>query len=166
MAEIREVTRKAEMDVVAALARAIWTEHYAAITGLAQVEYMLGRFQSAPAISEQIGGGYRYFLVAEDDADVGYMALVPDGPGGKVMLSKLYVRADMRGRGLGRMMVEHAERFCREEGAGLLWLTVNKHNSDSIAAYEHMGFVRTGEPVTDIGGGFVMDDYRLEKRVV
>jgi len=34
-------------------------------------------------------------------------------------------------------------------------------DSGSIAFYKHAGFVNAGTLVTDIGGGFVMDDYRM-----
>jgi GNAT superfamily N-acetyltransferase len=166
MAEIREVSGAAEIGTVAALARVIWGEHYAPITGMAQVEYMLERFQSVAAISEQIAsGGYRYFLVSSNGEDLGYMALVPEGEGPAMKLSKFYVRADARGSGLGRAMLEHAERLCRGGGFKLLWLTVNRNNAGSIAAYGRLGFENAGPLVTDIGGGFVMDDYRLEKRL-
>jgi len=47
-----------------------------------------------------------------------------------------------------------------------LWLTVNKDNADSIAFYRRVGFGIAGSSVTDIGGGFVMDDYRMSKSVV
>jgi len=47
-----------------------------------------------------------------------------------------------------------------------LWLTVNKDNADSIAFYRRVGFRIAGSSVMDIGGGFVMDDYRMVKGVV
>jgi alpha-L-arabinofuranosidase len=46
-----------------------------------------------------------------------------------------------------------------------LWLTVNKNNAGSIAFYQWCEFVIAEPMVTDIGGGFVMDDYRMVKRV-
>jgi len=54
--------------------------------------------------------------------------------------------------------------FLRElagrQGMRKIRLTVNKHIA--IAAYERAGFTRSGEVVTDIGGGYVMDDYAFE----
>jgi ribosomal protein S18 acetylase RimI-like enzyme len=165
MAEIVEVAGREEIEAVAGLARSIWTEHYTPIIGAAQVEYMLENFQSAGAISEQIGAGARYFLVRDDGREAGYMALVPDDGEAGVKLSKFYVSAGFRGRGLGRAMFERAVEFCRERGAARLWLTVNKHNDPSLAVYRRLGFARADAVVTDIGGGFVMDDYVLEKTI-
>jgi ribosomal protein S18 acetylase RimI-like enzyme len=44
-------------------------------------------------------------------------------------------------------------------------LTVNKNNVNAIKAYEKMGFRNVGSLVQDIGDGFVMDDYAMEKTV-
>ena len=144
------------------MAREIWTAHYTPIIGPAQVAYMLERFQSEEAIARQIAtGGYEYYLAP----DAGYLALVPDRDRQRVLLSKIYVREDRRGTGLGRAMVAQAETRCAELGCRELWLTVNKHNAGSIAFYERMGFRKTGAVVTDIGNGFVMDDWRMAKRI-
>jgi ribosomal protein S18 acetylase RimI-like enzyme len=46
-----------------------------------------------------------------------------------------------------------------------LWLTVNRHNTGSIAFYQHLGFKVSGTVVQDIGSGFVMDDYKMVKAI-
>ena len=45
------------------------------------------------------------------------------------------------------------------EGSSSVYLTVNKGNDDTIAIYRKWGFEIIDSVVTDIGGGFVMDDY-------
>mgnify|MGYP001146777304 CR=1 FL=1 len=156
------VTGREQIAAVAALAREIWMRHYVPIIGAAQVEYMLEKFQSAEAIARQIAEeGCEYYLVP----DAGYLALVPDRAENRMLLSKIYVREEMRGTGLGRAMVEFAEKRCAELGCGRLWLTVNRNNAGSIAFYERMGFRKARMAVTDIGGGFVMDDWWMEKAV-
>ncbi len=162
----REVAAEADCLAVEKLAREIWNQHYVAITGQGQVDYMLTRFQRSAAILAQIVEGSRYFLVADGEAFVGYLAVVPCPRNADMKLSKLYLLQSYRGRGWGRAMVEVAERVCRESGLKSLWLTVNKHNSDAIAAYGRMGFHNTGPVETDIGDGYVMDDCRMEKALV
>lgn len=46
-----------------------------------------------------------------------------------------------------------------------LWLTVNKDNAGAIAWYTRKGFKNAGAIVQDIGAGYVMDDYRMEKSI-
>jgi len=150
---------------VARLAREIWTEHYTGIIGSAQVEYMLDKFQNEAAIAEQIAQGQEYYLVLRDEEPVGYLAVQAEPEKKTMFLSKIYVRKELRGRGYGKAALEFAEELCRNAGGRRLWLTVNKHNSRSIAWYERMGFGKAGAIVKDIGGGFVMDDYRMEKEI-
>jgi ribosomal protein S18 acetylase RimI-like enzyme len=176
---------------LAALAREIWTEHYTPLIGAAQVEYMLAEFQSAERIYADISeAGYSY-LVAElpkeaDTADAacavqgeqeaheiqeagclcGYCAFVPQGD--YIFLSKLYVRLEYRGRGIARRFLDQIEALCATEderfaSCATIRLTVNKHNEGSIKAYQRMGFETVDSTVTDIGGGFVMDDYVMER---
>jgi len=54
------------------------------------------------------------------------------------------------------------ERRALAVGAQLIALNVNRRNP-ARQAYERLGFAITGELVTDIGAGFVIDDYRMEK---
>ncbi|MCF8030489.1 MAG: GNAT family N-acetyltransferase [Desulfohalobiaceae bacterium] len=160
-----ESTNSRDLELVQELAREIWGEHYTPIIGSEQVEYMLRNFQSASAIAEQIRDGYVYYLLLSHGVPGGYLSYVkqPDKEG--LQLSKLYVHRDQRGQGLGRHGLELVQEDCLQLGLDLIWLTVNKYNSDSIAWYRHMGFEYAGSQVADIGGGFVMDDYILEKRL-
>jgi ribosomal protein S18 acetylase RimI-like enzyme len=164
MNPVQWVETPGQIRRVAELAREIWMDHYVPIVGRAQIEFMLERFQSGEAIAGQIAEGVLYYSVSDGEGIRGYMALIPDPESGKVLLSKLYVHKSARGLGLGRAMLEEALRYCRENGMSSLWLTVNKHNAESIEWYERMGFENSGPIVQDIGGGFVMDDYRMERR--
>mgnify|MGYP006291155593 CR=1 FL=1 len=165
MHSLHKVRNPGQITAVADLAREIWTRHFVPIIGQAQVEYMLEAFQSEGAIAGQLAEGYEYYLMTREKQPVGYLAIVPDAGRGTLMLSKIYVQAAMRGRGCGRHMLAFAENACRERGIGTLWLTVNKNNTQAIEWYRRMGFRVAEETVVDIGGGFVMDDYRMEKAI-
>lgn len=158
-----EVTSTGQIALVAALAREIWTEHYTPIIGKEQVAYMLDTFQSEPAIAEQIISGALYYLLQEGSRTVGYLAA--QAKGDELFLSKIYVLADVRRNGYGRRSVEFLEQLAREKGCRKITLTVNKNNTGSIRAYERIGFRNIGPVVQEIGAGFVMDDYRMEKPV-
>jgi GNAT superfamily N-acetyltransferase len=155
------VTRPEQVAAVAALAHEIWYEFYVPLIGLAQVDYMVEKFQSAPAIQAQLEQGYEYFLVQRDAAPVGYCA-IQEQPGGALFLSKFYLHRSVRGSGTGRRFMEFIEGLARGRGLSTLWLTVNKGNP-SVQVYRRLGFRIAADLVKDIGGGFVMDDYRMEK---
>ena len=162
---ITEVQSLMQISDVANLARKIWTEHYAPIIGRVQVDYMLETFQSEQAIADQLADGYEYYIVERDGKSVGYLAIVTSTDEDALKISKIYVTKAGRGCGLGRKMLDFAENVCRERQIPSLWLTVNKHNTRSIAWYTRMGFENAGATVQDIGAGFVMDDYRMEKTI-
>ena len=163
--EFQPACPAADLAIVEALAEQIWHEHYTPLIGAAQVEYMVEKFQRAPAMQAQIRDGYEYFLVRRDAQAVGYIAVQAQASERQLFISKLYLHKSARGSGTGRACMEFIERLARQRGLDRLWLTVNKGNP-SVLAYERLGFSIARAIVMDIGGGFVMDDYRMEKSIV
>ena len=156
------VTTAAQIDVVAGLAHEIWYEYYVPLIGRAQVDYMVAKFQSREAMQQQLREGYEYFITEHDGRSIGYSAVQPQLAEGSLFLSKLYLLRDARGGGTGRVCMEFIEQLARRRGLRLLWLTVNKGNP-AVKAYERLGFRIAADLVMDIGGGYVMDDFRMEK---
>jgi ribosomal protein S18 acetylase RimI-like enzyme len=154
-----------ETALIAELARLIWNEHYNSIISQLQIDYMLDKFQSAAAINQQIADGMLYFLISSNSQPAGYLALMPDAKNDKLHISKIYLDAANRGLGHGKQALDFIERQCNKMHIHKLWLTVNKHNRIAIDAYQRWGFHTTGSVVTDIGKGFVMDDYVMEKDI-
>lgn len=156
---MREVPA-AEAAPLAAMAKEIWEEHYTPILGAAQVAYMLNKFQSEQAMAEQMRGGYRYRAFLWDDTPAGYLCY--RAADGAMFLSKIYLKKEFRGKKISRYAVDFLRGICRERGLSKIWLTVNRYNEKSLAAYRALGFAVTREQKTDIGGGFFMDDYIME----
>jgi len=158
------VSSAQDIGQVAALANEIWREHYTPIIGEAQVTYMLDKLHSAETIAEEIlSKNFSYFLLREGEDSFGYLGIQMNGQ--EAFLSKIYIASRRRGRGDGKVAMNFAGQFAREQGASVMSLTVNKHNTNTIEAYYKMGFVKTGEKVADIGGGYFMDDYLMELRL-
>lgn len=149
---------------IAKLADRIWREHYIPIIGKGQVDYMIDKFQSQAAIKQQIQGGFIYFLLKESDGgDIGYIGVVVKGT--ELFLSKLYLLSEKRGKGYGRQAMRFIEQLGKEKGCFNIGLTVNKNNRNTIKVYEKFGFTNKGEMIQDIGSGFIMDDYKMEKNI-
>lgn len=149
-----------ESQRVFALAQRIWTEHYTELIGPEQVAYMLDTVHSAAAIAEQIDQGMHYELVQIDDRDCAYVAFIAEND--HCFLSKLYVDADYRGRGIGSAAIERVRQFAIEKQLPCIRLGVNKGNDASIAMYQARGFQMKEDISIDIGGGFVMDDHLMQ----
>lgn len=161
MKKITRVQTKSDFQIVADLAKEIWTEHYTPIIGSQQVEYMLDKFQSATAIENQVIEGILHYLILFQDTAVGYFSFSTKD--NLLFLSKLYVSKLARGNGLGGAALAFIETQAKELELKKIKLTVNKYNTNSIKAYEKMGFENIESIVQDIGNGYVMDDYVLEK---
>lgn len=158
---INHVESNNDISLVEMLANKIWHEHYLPIIGREQVTYMLGKFQSTPAIKRQIQDGANYHLVYEQNHPVGYFCYHYEND--SLFLSKIYVAKEVRGKGIGKRALDFIVEQAKLQSARAIRLTVNKFNLGTIAAYKQLGFETIDSIVKDIGGGFVMDDYVMEK---
>ena len=164
MSEVK-LEKATDIKELAKLAESIWLEHWLPKLPKGQTEYMIEKFQSEKAIIEQIANdNYVYFYLKEGETILGYtgLSLRPD----QLFLSKLYVKAEFRNQGFGRKAFEEIKKFARENGKDRVVLTVKKTNAPTIAAYKNWGFSIIDSIVTDIGSGYVMDDYVMEYRLV
>jgi ribosomal protein S18 acetylase RimI-like enzyme len=148
---------------IAILAKDIWEEHYTPIIGVDQVKYMLNKFQSVSKVYEDISSSEYIYYVAYcgEGKMAGYCGIKSDKASEGIFLSKLYVNSNFRGMGLSKRFLNVIIEKAEAEGYDHIWLTVNKNNNNSIAAYKKMGFAVVEEMVSDIGNGFVMDDYKM-----
>ena len=155
-----------DIPLIQDLSSRIWREHYPGIITHEQIDYMLGKMYASEALrDEMVNKGYRYVIVSEGTVPIGYIAYRHDGAKQAVLISKLYLLPSYHGRGIGRRMLGHVKDDALKAGARSLSLFVNKNNVKAIAAYERFGFIRAEAVVSDIGGGFVMDDFRMEYRL-
>jgi ribosomal protein S18 acetylase RimI-like enzyme len=166
------LTPAAEPDfgVLRELADAIWRKHYARIISVAQIDSMLAARYSDEALREHAQAADRWLeLLRVSGRPVGYCGYeLADHQGGErvpaaMKLGQLYVLESHRGVGLGRFMLGRVEGRARHLGRRVLWLQVNKQNTGALGFYRSAGFEVVREAVFDIGGGFVMDDYVMEK---
>lgn len=155
------VTSSKDIDEIVSLAKIIWTEHYTPIIGIEQVEYMLDKFHAKNVINEQItNDNYRYYLIKNQNNNVGYIGVQLKDK--ELFLSKIYIQSTERGLGLGKLSMAFIKGVAEENNLSKITLTVNKNNSNTIAAYYKFGFVKTGLVCADIGEGYVMDDLQME----
>lgn len=152
-----------QISQLCGLASEIWHQHFTPIIGEAQVEYMLDKFQSPNAIAEQLKNGYRYWRLFLGGEAVGYTGVHPEEE--KLFLSKLYLKKDQRGNGFASQAIDFLSDFARQNGENAIWLTCNRHNDNTIAVYRHLGFETIREEKNDIGNGFFMDDFIMEKKL-
>lgn len=152
MAEFKKVN---DIKELASLASSIWNEYWTCILTPEQIDYMVENFQSEKAIKNQIENeNYTYYFIIKDGAKAGYFGISDKKE--YLFLSKLYIKKEYRHQGLGKKAFEKIKELANDKP---IRLTVNKYNTNTINAYKKWGFEIIDAVVTDIGSGFVMDDY-------
>lgn len=147
-----------DLAAIAGLADEIWHQHFQTILSPEQIDYMVEKFQSYPALKSQVEEeGYEYYQTLVDGTLAGYIGIHPETDA--LFLSKLYLHKDYRGRHIATQAFHFLTDLCKKRGLKKIWLTCNKHNDSSLAVYHHLGFQVTDTQEADIGNGFIMDDY-------
>lgn len=162
MKELQMIAVKTDTQIheLSNLANEIWHEHFPAILTDEQIDYMVDKFQSSHALTSQIQSGYEYFQLYLEHSFAGYIGIHAEE--NSLFLSKLYLKKDCRGQHLSTRAFEFLKTLCKERCLKKIWLTCNKYNSHTLDVYRHLGFQTTRSEVTDIGNGYVMDDYIME----
>jgi diamine N-acetyltransferase len=156
----------ADLAAISKLAGVIWRACYPGIITPAQIDYMLAWMYAPDTMREEIQSqGIRYDCLLAGNELVGFASYGPTEQAGIFKLHKIYLHPAWQGRGFGSLLLQHCERETSELGAGWLILNVNKLNAKAITAYQRNGFSITESVITNIGGGFVMDDYVMAKNL-
>ncbi|MGN0771649.1 MAG: GNAT family N-acetyltransferase [Christensenellales bacterium] len=154
---------KQEIETFSQYAKGIWGEYFTALLSGEQIAYMLDMFLSVEVLTKQFDGDYKYFYCYYRGEKVGFIGLEYEKDA--LFLSKLYLSKEFRGRGLASRMFAFIEQQAKSCGLNRIYLTCNKYNKHSLDVYAAKGFEIVESVMTDIGQGFVMDDYVLEKKL-
>lgn len=157
--------RREDLPALADLARKIWWAVYPEIISTGQIEYMLKRSYDLAVLEAEMDSGTRFPLLWLDEALIGLASFGPVDNRNETKLHKLYLDPNYHGRGLGRQLLTWIENEAAALSFNCIILQVNKSNEQAIAAYRRQGFLVRDEIVVDIGQGYVMDDFLMEKRI-
>jgi len=159
---IREATAT-DIHLIHTLAHAVWPLTYNDILPAKQLEYMLELIYSEAALQKQFNEGHHFLIVEEDGIAVAfadYSLLRND----IYKLNKIYVLPGQQGKGTGKFLIEAVIDTVKQAHGSSLLLNVNRHNK-AKAFYEYLGFKVIGEEDIDIGEGYFMNDYIMQKNL-
>ncbi len=157
---------KEDVPEIVQMAEKIWWHNFPGILSDEQIRYMLAKMYSPEVMEAEIEGekvDYRLILCREDK--VGFCSFGPTEHPEEMKIHKLYVLPRFQRHGYGSGALHCIEEECRKSGCRTMTLAVNKHNSSAIHAYRRKGFVIEESVTVDIGGGFIMDDYIMRKKL-
>jgi GNAT superfamily N-acetyltransferase len=153
----------ADIPLIRELTFKVWPQTYASILSQQQIDYMLDLMYSEVSLKKQMEEG-SYFIIAEEGKEpVGFASYGEINPS-IFKLHKIYILASQQGKGTGSFVIGHIINQTRKLGANTLQLQVNRNNQ-AKNFYERLGFAVVEEADFDIGGGYFMNDYIMEKRL-
>ncbi len=161
--KIVKATLSNQLEAIAALANEIIPQHYGSFLPMQHIRFFIDTYQSVPAMEEQLLQGVVYYLIKDSDNNIAYLGI--EHKDTTLILSKIYVLNEYRGRGIGRFLMQ----FLYQRAAALkvtkIELYVVTENSRAVHFYLKEGFIISETIDKAYKSGTTVKEYRLTKRV-
>lgn len=146
------------------LSNVIWPATFSNILSQEQISYMMDMMYSTSSLEKQMNELNHHYLLAEEDGEyLGYLSYELNYKGTPITkIHKIYVLPSVQGKGVGRLFIDAVSKLALKNNNTLLSLNVNRYNK-AIDFYKRMGFDFFTSENIDIGNGFLMEDYVMNK---
>lgn len=154
-----------EIVIISNLAEQIWPKTYSDYISKAQLRFMLDKMYNEDELLGQLQQGHVFLIATENGKDIGFAGFsLVDTLHQAFKLHKLYVLPEAHGKGVGRILVNEVVNLARKKGGKTIQLNVNRNNK-AKDFYLKEGFNIKETVDLDIGNGFFMNDYVMEKTI-
>lgn len=160
--ELRAASDK-DVLLIRELSLQVWPQTYAPILSAEQIQYMMQLIYSEAALHQQLRDDHRFYIVYNAGIPIGFASYSNLGEG-IFKLHKIYVLPQHQGRGTGRFVLMDVIEKARANGAAALQLNVNRNNP-ALSFYQKLGFAILREEDIDIGNGYIMNDFVMQKNL-
>ena len=155
-----------DLPVITLLAPEIWQDAYCKILSQEQIIYMLEMMYAPAKLQADFDNGVKFRLLDYQGRHIGFFAFFECGDDRTtIKLDKLYLHREFHGKGIGSLVLDHLTKCAADAGYAKIKLNVNKANAKAIRSYSRNGFKKKESRKIDIGNGFFMDDYIMEKKL-
>lgn len=151
----------ADIHFIRKIAADTWPVAYGSILSREQLDYMLEKMYSIQSLEAQMKEGHHFYIAMLNDEPGGFAAFSRI-EGDIFKLQKLYVLPTIQKTGLGLELLKTVEAAARNMGCTRLQLNVNRNNN-AKSFYEKNSFTVIREEDIDIGRGYFMNDFIMEK---
>ncbi len=154
-----------DMVIISQLAEQIWPQTYSTYISETQLRYMLNLMYNQTELQNQVQNGHTFLIAQLNGVDVGFAGFsILNETTHTYKLHKLYVLPQIHGKGLGKILVNEVVNLAIHKGGKTLQLNVNRNNN-AKDFYLKIGFNIKETVDLDIGNGFFMNDYVMEKKL-
>ena len=154
-----------DLPIIRTIAEQTWPTAYGDIISQEQITFMLEKMYNKGELLGQMLQGHHFVIASELNEDVGFAGFsVIDAETRTFKLHKLYVLPKMHGKGVGKILMNEVVSQVKAQGGESLQLNVNRANK-AKDFYEKAGFKIKETVDLDIGNGFYMNDYVMEREL-
>lgn len=165
MITITEATAE-DIKTIQEITYITWPITYGKILSKSQLDYMLDLFYSDEALIKQIKNKEQlFYLISEDEATLGFIGIEHNYKDEAITkIHKIYLLPETQGKGIGKKVIEKIEKMALENHSTALSLNVNRFNT-ALSFYKKIDFEVVDEVNIEIGNGYLMEDYVMEKEL-
>lgn len=167
MVKISVATKK-ELPIIKELAYKIWPSTYGEILSREQLVFMLDKFYDLSYLENlMLVENQVFLLISENDKYLGFCAYQLNiynttSENFSTKLHKIYVLPETQGKGLGKILLNEVEKVAFTNTNYSIFLNVNRFNN-AITFYKKQGYSVIETVDIEIGNGYLMEDYMMEK---
>ncbi|MWB94167.1 GNAT family N-acetyltransferase [Flavobacterium sp. GA093] len=156
-----------DIQSIQSIVNITWPITYGAILSKEQLDYMLGLFYSTEALTEQYDKKVQlFYMIYEEETIIGFIGIEHHyNSKALTKIHKIYLLPETQGKGIGKKVIDKIEKLALANNSKALLLNVNRFNS-ALGFYKKIGFEIVDEVNIDIGNGYLMEDYVMEKKLI
>lgn len=110
--------------------------------------------------------GQHFILIEEENSTLGFASYELNYENSyKTKIHKIYVLPETQGKGLGKKLINFIIKKALENNNSDIILNVNRFNK-ALGFYENIGFKISETVDIEIGNGYLMEDYIMQKSCI
>ena len=163
MIKIEKISLK-DLQRIIELAEKTWEPTYKEILSKEQLIYMFEMMYSEAVLRKRMLNVNDFYISKINQIDVGFLETVKNDEY-KLYISKIYVDPNYQKKGIGKYLIEFLEKKAISMKFKSLKLNVNRYNP-AQHFYTRIGFRIEKQIDIEIGNGYLMEDYIMEKELL
>ncbi|WP_394774278.1 GNAT family N-acetyltransferase [Flavobacterium sp.] len=155
-----------DIKLIQEIAHTTWPITYGEILSKEQLDYMLDLIYSDEALTNQYNKKEQlFYLISENEITLGFIGIEHNYKSEAITkIHKIYLLPETQGKGIGKKVIEEIEKFALKNNSTALSLNVNRFNA-ALGFYKKIGFEIIEEVDIEIGNGYLMEDYVMQKKL-
>jgi diamine N-acetyltransferase len=155
-----------DIPIIQDIANKTWPNTYGEILSSEQLEYMMNLIYSEESLLNQIQKRQQLFFIVNDGiTNIAFFSIEHQYNNEAITrINKIYILPQAHGKGIGKYLIDTITTLAKEKESKKLSLNVNKYNK-ALLFYQKIGFIITNEVDIEIGNGYLMEDFVMEKSI-